>query len=171
MDGFGIALRVLNRGKLRVEDGIGRQRRSLTLDRAGCGLERLVLIGHAGYVTLEALAWLRAIGAALVQIGRDGEVLAHSVPYGYDGHPIRRAQALAVTNGLDLAIARELIAGKLDGQRRILVRLGADLREFDKLRASLDVGRFDRARARDRSQCRGAVLSGLARRADSLPRA
>jgi CRISPR-associated protein Cas1 len=138
VDGYGIALRVLNRGKLRVEDGIGRRRRSLTLDRAGCGLERLVLIGHAGYVTLEALAWLRAIGAALVQIGRDGEVLAHSVPYGYDGHPIRRAQALAVTNGLDLAIARELIANKLDGQRRILVRLGADLREFDKLRASLD---------------------------------
>ena len=137
VDGFGIALRVVNRGKLRVEDGIGRQRRSLTLDRAGCGLERLVLIGHAGYVTLEALSWLRAIGAALVQIGRDGEVLAHSVPFGYDGHPIRRAQALAVTNGLDLAIARELIAGKLDGQRRILVRLGADLREFDKLRASL----------------------------------
>jgi CRISPR-associated protein Cas1 len=137
VDGFGIALRVLNRGKLRVEDGIGRQRRSLTLDRAGSGLERLVLIGHAGYVTLEALAWLRAIGAALVQIGRDGEVLAHSVPFGYDGHPIRRAQALAVTNGLDLAIARELIAGKLDGQRRILVRLGADLREFDKLRALL----------------------------------
>jgi CRISPR-associated endonuclease Cas1 len=137
VDGYGIALRVVNRGKLRVEDGIGRQRRSLTLDRAGCGLERLVLIGHAGYVTLEALAWLRAIGAALVQVGRDGELLAHSVPYGYDGHPIRRAQALAITNGLDLAIARELIDGKLDGQRRILIRLGADLREFDKLRASL----------------------------------
>jgi CRISPR-associated protein Cas1 len=137
VDGYGIALRV-HCGKLRVEDGIGRQRRSLTLDRAGCGLERLVLIGHAGYVTLDALLWLRAIGAALVQIGRDGEVLAHSVPFGYEGHPIRRAQALAVTNGLDLAIARELIASKLDGQRRILVRLGADLREFDKLRASLD---------------------------------
>jgi CRISPR-associated protein Cas1 len=137
VDGFGISLRILNRGKLRVEDGIGRQRRSLTLDRAGCGLERLVLVGHAGYVTLEALAWLRAIGAALVQIGRDGEVLAHSVPFGYDGHPIRRAQALAVTNGWNLTIARELIAGKLDGQRRILVRLGADLREFDRLRALL----------------------------------
>jgi CRISPR-associated endonuclease Cas1 len=77
------------------------------------------------------------IGAALVQIGRDGEVLAHTIPYGYDGHPIRRTEALAVTNGLDLAIARELIASKLEGQRRILVRLGADLCEFDKLRASL----------------------------------
>jgi CRISPR-associated endonuclease Cas1 len=136
VDGFGIALRVLY-GKLHVQDGLGRQRRELVLDRAGSGLERLVLIGKTGSVTLEALAWLRAIGAALVQIGRDGEVLAHSVPYGYDGHPIRRAQALAVTNGLDLAISRELIAGKLDGQRRILVRLGADLREFDGLRALL----------------------------------
>ena len=75
----------------------------IVLDRAGSGLERLVLIGHAGCVTLEALAWLRAIGAAFVQIGRDGEVLAHSAPYGYDGLPIGRAQALAVTNGLDLA--------------------------------------------------------------------
>ncbi len=137
VDGFGIALRVLY-GKLHVNDGLGRQRRELVLDRAGSGLERLVLIGKAGSVTLEALAWLRAIGAALVQIGRDGEVLAHSVPYGYDGHPIRRAQALAVTNGLGLAIARDLIASKLDGQRRNLVQLRApDLREFDGMRASL----------------------------------
>jgi CRISP-associated protein Cas1 len=138
VDGFRIALRVVSLGKLRIEDGIGRQRRELVLDRASSGLERLVLIGHAGFVTLDALAWLRAIGAALVQIGRDGEVLAHSAPFGYDGHPIRRAQALAVTNGLDLAIARELIAEKLNGQRRVLVRLGADLREFDALRVALD---------------------------------
>jgi len=141
VDGYGIALRV-RYGKLRVEDGLGRQRRSLALNRAGCGLERLVLIGKEGHVTLEALAWLRAIGAAFVQLGRDGAVLAHSMPFGYDGHPIRRAQALAVTNGLDLAIARELIAGKLDGQRRILVRLGADLREHDKLRVALDAAEW-----------------------------
>jgi CRISPR-associated protein Cas1 len=138
VDGFGIALRVAKRGKLHVEDGIGRQRRSLTLDRAGSGLERLVLIGHAGFVSLASLAWLRGIGAAFVQIGRDGDVLTHSAPFGYDGHPIRRAQALAVTNGLDLAIARDLIAAKLDGQRRILARLAADLREHDKLRAAID---------------------------------
>ena len=137
VDGFGISLRV-QRGRLRVEDGIGRQRRSITLDRVGTSLERLVLIGKGGIVSLEALSWLRAIGAAFVQIGNGGEVLAHSVPFGYDGLPIRRAQALAGTNGLDLTIARELIEAKLDGQRRNLVRLGADLREFDSLRAALD---------------------------------
>jgi CRISPR-associated endonuclease Cas1 len=137
VDGYGIALRVVNRGKLRIEDGIGRQRRSIVLDRAGCGLERLCLIGHEGYVSLPSLAWIRAIGAAFVQLGRDGEVLAQSAPFGYDGHPIRRAQALAVTNGLDLAIARDLITAKLDGQRRILARLGADRCECDKLRVAI----------------------------------
>jgi CRISP-associated protein Cas1 len=137
VDGFGISLRVLY-GKLHVNDGLGRQRRSIVLDRAGSGLERLVLIGKAGSITLEAMSWLRAIGAALVQIGRDGEVLAHSVPLGYEGHPIRRAQALAVTNGLDLAIARDLIASKLDGQRRNLVRIcPGELREFDILQNAL----------------------------------
>ena len=48
---------------------------------------------HAVRVSLPAFKIVgpRGIGAALVQIGRDGEVLAHSTPYGYDGHPIRRS--------------------------------------------------------------------------------
>ena len=97
-DGYGTSLRVLY-GRLHVEDGIGPHRRSLVVDRAGSGLERLVLLGKTGSLTLEALAWLRAIGAALVHLGPDGTLLAHSVPFGYDGHPIRRAQALAATPG------------------------------------------------------------------------
>ena len=121
-DGYGISLRVLY-GKLRVEDGIGPHRRCLALDRAGSGLERLVLLGKSGTLTLESLAWLRAIGAALVHLSADGHVLTHSVPYGYDGHPIRRAQALAVATGLDIDLARDLIHRKLDGQRANLVRL------------------------------------------------
>jgi CRISPR-associated endonuclease Cas1 len=138
VDGFGINLHVLY-GKLCVEDGIGRHRRSIALDRAGSGLERLVLLGKSGSLTLEALAWLRAIGAAIVQIGKDGTLLAHSVPFGYNGLPIRRSQALAVTSGLDVILARELIARKLEGQRRNLVRLHADdLRPFDTLRGQLD---------------------------------
>jgi CRISPR-associated endonuclease Cas1 len=138
VDGFGVKLSVLH-GKLRVEDGLGRQRRAIVLDRAGSALERLVLIGKTGFVTLEALAWLRAIGAAFVQIGRDGELLAHSTPFAYEGHPIRRAQALAVTNGLDLILARDVIARKLEGQRKNLARLNAScLCAFDAVRGDLD---------------------------------
>ena len=137
-DGYGISLRVLY-GKLRVEDGIGPHRRCLALGRTGSGLERLVLLGKSGTLTLESLAWLRAIGAGLIHLSADGHVLTHSVPYGYDGHPIRRAQALAIATGLDIDLARELIHRKLDGQRANLVRLGvADLRSFDAMSEALD---------------------------------
>jgi hypothetical protein len=55
------------------------------------------------------LCSLRGLGAALVQIGHDGAVLTQSVPFGYDGHPIRRAQeseaCLALLSvGLDPAL-------------------------------------------------------------------
>lgn len=137
-DGFGINLRV-HYGKLRVEDGIGAHRRSVALDRVGSGLERLVLLGKSGTLTLESLAWLRAIGAALVHLSADGQVLTHSIPFGYRGHPIRRAQALAIATGLDVEIARDLITSKLDGQRANLVRLRvADLSGFDRLREALN---------------------------------
>ncbi|HEX4012433.1 MAG TPA: CRISPR-associated endonuclease Cas1 [Candidatus Cybelea sp.] len=137
-DGYGISLRVLY-GKLRVEDGIGPHRRSLALDRTGSGFERLVLLGKSGTLTLESLAWLRAIGAGLIHLSADGHVLTHSVPYGYDGHPIRRAQALAIATGLDIDLARDLIHRKLDGQRANLARLRvADLRSFDAMREALD---------------------------------
>jgi hypothetical protein len=99
VDGYGITTRVLY-GKLRIEDGIGPHRRSIALDRTGSGLERLVLLGKSGTVTLESLAWLRAIGASFVHLGLDGDVLTHSAPFGYEGQPVRRAQALAVANGL-----------------------------------------------------------------------
>jgi CRISPR-associated endonuclease Cas1 len=136
-DGYGITLRVLY-GKLRVEDGIGPHRRSLAVDRAGSGLERVVLLGKTGTVTLEALGWLRAIGASFVHLTADGDVLAHSVPFGYVGHPIRRAQALAVATGLDVDLARGLIEQKLSGQRANLVRLRvADLCGFDAMREAL----------------------------------
>lgn len=137
VDGFGISLHVLY-GKLHVEDGIGPHRRSITVDRAGSGLERMVLLGKTGALTLESFAWLRAIGASLINLAPDGVLLAHSVPFMYSGHPIRRAQALAVMTGLDVSLARDLIAQKLDGQRANLVRLHvSDLRSFDRLREGL----------------------------------
>lgn len=76
----------------------------------------------------EALAWLRAIGIALVHLGPDGAPLTRAVLFGYDGLPIRRAQAVTIATGLDVALARDLIAHKRDGQRANLVRLREDRR-------------------------------------------
>ncbi len=137
VDGWGITLRVLY-GKLHVEDGIGPHRRSLVIDRTS-GLERLALLGKSGSLTLEALYWLRAVGAALVHLSLDGALVTSSVPFSYEGHPIRRAQGLAPVTGLDVKLAHYVIAEKIDGQRKNLVRLqAADLRAFDELRESLD---------------------------------
>jgi CRISPR-associated endonuclease Cas1 len=138
VDGYGISLRVLY-GKLVVEDGIGHHRRSIQIDRAGSGLERLVLLGKTGSVTLESLAWLRAMGASLTHLDLDGNVLTHSTPFGYDGYPIRRAQALAVANGQDVLLARKLIQQKVSGQRTNLLRLRvANLSGFDAMHAAIE---------------------------------
>lgn len=62
--------------------------------------------GHSGTVTLKALRWLHDIGAAFLQIGADGEAIVASGPSGLDDARLRRAQALAASNGVGLAIVR-----------------------------------------------------------------
>jgi hypothetical protein len=53
-----------------------------------------------------------------------------------------RSQALAIANGLDVDLARDLIRRKIDGQRANLVRLRApDLGGFDAIHKALDVVR------------------------------
>ncbi len=54
LSGYGLRIAV-ERGHLVVEDGIGPQRRSARLAKATCGLRRLVVLGHSGTVSLEAL--------------------------------------------------------------------------------------------------------------------
>lgn len=122
LSGYGIDVRV-KRGHLVVSDGVGRDRRTLMLNRATCGLRRLVIIGHDGTVTLDALRWIRDLGASFVHLDRDGTVIVASGPSGLDDARLRRAQALAATNGVGLHIARDLLKAKLVGQRDVLHRL------------------------------------------------
>ena len=61
LDGYGVRIRV-ERGRLAVADGIGRHRREGQFPRAGSGLRRLVVLGHTGFVTFDALRWLADTG-------------------------------------------------------------------------------------------------------------
>src|SRR5262245_39507481 len=115
LSGYGLRVAVA-RGHLAVADGIGRERRAGLLSKATCGLSRLVVLGHAGTVSLEALRWLHGVGAAFIQLGADGEVIAATAPAGTDDARLRRAQALAPTNGVGLEVARELLREKLELQ-------------------------------------------------------
>jgi CRISPR-associated endonuclease Cas1 len=139
--GYGLRIFV-ERGHLIVQDGVGRERRTLRLARASCGLRRLVVLGHTGSVSLEALRWLHDLGAAFIQIGADGEVIAVTAPPGLDHARLRRAQALAATNDMGRAINRDLLRTKLERQSALAGELGtneAALALIDQSLAGLDV--------------------------------
>src|SRR5436189_2861397 len=127
--GWGLKIYV-ERGHLIVHDGIGRQRRTLRLSRASGGLKRLVVIGHSGFITLEAMRWIRDVGAAFCQVGLDGELIAVSSADRLLNPKLRRAQALAAESELGLRAVRELVVTKL---RRQLILLAQRQRRFDDM--------------------------------------
>ena len=122
LSGYGIRV-TIERGHLVVEDGLGSERRRARFSRASAGFNRLVITGHSGIISLEALRWLHDIGAAFVQIDHDGELISCTSPPGLNDARLRRAQAMAISNGLDLEIASDLIRRKLRGQMQVLRKL------------------------------------------------
>ncbi len=125
LTGYGIRVAV-ERGHLTISDGQGRQRRSGRFPRSCRSIRRLVVIGHTGTISFEALRWLSDVGVAFVQIGRDGEVIAAAGPVGLDDARLRRAQAIAAMNGTGAAVARDILRQKLAGQAALLDRFGTE---------------------------------------------
>jgi CRISPR-associated endonuclease Cas1 len=123
-DGFGIRI-FIRRRHLVVQDGLGRQRRERSFSRATAGIKRLVVFGHEGFVTLEALRWMADLGIAFIHLDRDGKLLGASAPPGNDDARLRRAQALARETDVRLDVARYLVDKKLKGQGKLLAGLGA----------------------------------------------
>jgi|SRR5579871_271371 len=119
LSGYNIKVRV-DRGHLTFEDGIGAERHRWRLPRVGHGLERLVVIGNEGFVSLAALRWLADQNAAFVMLERNGRVLVTTGPVRSSDARLRRAQALAFRSAVGLEIARELIDKKLAGQEQVV---------------------------------------------------
>jgi CRISPR-associated protein Cas1 len=120
--GYGIKIYV-ERGHLVVHDGICNDRTTRRFNRATARLKRVVVIGEAGFITLEAGRWIRDVGAAYVHLDRDGALLAASAPRASDHPALRRAQALATGASAGLEIARDLIREKVEGQAAIAAQL------------------------------------------------
>lgn len=121
-DGWGIKIHVRN-GHLIVEDGSGSRRRQRRYHKATSGLTRVVIIGRSGYLTFEAVRWLSNAKVPYIHLDTDGTILATSVA-GADKPALRRAQALAASTGLDVQVARTILAVKVEGQRDVGSRLG-----------------------------------------------
>lgn len=122
LTGYGIRVAV-ERGHLTVADGRGQERRQGRFPRTTRDLKRLVVIGHTGTVSFDALRWLHDIGCAFVQIDGDGQVITASGPAGTDDARLRRAQTMATVNDAGTVIARDLLARKLAGQANVLETL------------------------------------------------
>src|SRR5690349_3647234 len=90
--GYGVRVAV-ERGHLVVADGVAEHRRERRYARATCRLERLVVIGYTGTITLEALRWCADVGVAYLHLDAAGRLLATSVVTGNDDARLRRAQA------------------------------------------------------------------------------
>src|SRR5258708_19849825 len=73
--GYGTSVRV-ERGHLVVEDGVGSDRYKGRFPRVGHGLERLVVIGADGVMSLSALRWLADQNASFSTPERNGTLLS-----------------------------------------------------------------------------------------------
>jgi CRISPR-associated endonuclease Cas1 len=120
-EGYGVRISI-KRGHLLIEDGIGTERRVRTFPRVSL-LERVVVIGHAGSVSLEALRWMRDVKIAFMQIDSDASLVAVGTPAMLADVRVRRGQAFATSTGVGVEVARTLLIAKLKGQADVLRRI------------------------------------------------
>ena len=129
VSGTGPAIRV-DGNRLVIRDG-PQETRPLCLTRAEASrkLRHIIVSGHAGgFVTFDALRWLRDTGVAYSQLDWDGTIVITSGPRGPDRAALRRAQALVcsgVTPQAAVAITREILRVKLEGQAAVAALIGA----------------------------------------------
>ena len=161
LSGYGLDVRVW-RGRLRVADGIGHDRREALIHRSTGRLKRLIVLGHTGAISLEAVRLLADIGAGYTQIDADGRVLASFGPQGTDRPGLRRAQARALDTPLGNDIARRLIAEKVAGQAETLAGASDDVTVSDTTLEALHAAsiRLHVAATRDDIRLAEAMAAG-----------
>lgn len=126
LSGYGLRVAV-ERGHLVVEDGAGAERRRDVFGRVDQELKRLVIIGHAGTISLDAIRWLHGVGVPLIHLDTNGALFLVATPQGAAAPAQRRAQVRAAESPLGVDIARGLIASKIEGQLQVLRQIpGSD---------------------------------------------
>jgi CRISPR-associated protein Cas1 len=121
-EGYGVEI-LVQRGHLIVRDGVGRDRRLRRYHRAMSRLRRVIVLGHTGYITLDAFQWLRDCRAAFLHLDSRGRLISIAAPLGPSLAGLRRAQALAASSQTGVAIARYLLAEKIAGQLAVAATL------------------------------------------------
>lgn len=130
--GYGIQVKIQD-GQLVIRDGIGRHRRERKYPKADRTLQRIVITGPDGYVTLEALQWCAQHGIAVATFTPDCELVSHYATTDRVTEPkLLRKQAAADTSTA-LEVARELLTRKVSGQADNLLKLFNDANSAARL--------------------------------------
>src|SRR2546428_4491961 len=112
VSGYGVRFFV-DRGRLVIEDGFASEgtRRRTILSRGTCTLQRIVVVGRTGLITLDALQWLADLGIAILFVGVGGHLTSVFTPGGPEGSKTRlhRIQATARTSEAGVRVAQLLI--------------------------------------------------------------
>lgn len=132
-----------------MEDGIADARRTQRLSRIDRTVKRLVILGEAGSVSLDAIGWLHRVGIPLVHVRPDGTLLFVAGPAAASHAPIRRAQALASETGVGLRVSVDLIRTKIQRQcelaatlpdkSRAVPEILSRLKQLESVRTSADL--------------------------------
>jgi CRISPR-associated endonuclease Cas1 len=117
-DGYGISLTV-SRGHLVIHDGIGSHRRTRRYPRIERDMHRILILGHTGSISLEAMRWCTERGIAVIQLDANNQIITLTAVAGLDDARLRRAQAHANTDDTGLLIARMLLAAKINRQAAV----------------------------------------------------
>jgi CRISPR-associated endonuclease Cas1 len=129
VSGTGPAIRI-DGNRLVIRDG-PQETQPLVLTRAEASrrLRHVIVCGHAGgFITFDALRWLRDTGVAFSQLDWDGAIIIASGPRGPDRPALRRAQALVCSGVIPkttVTITREILRVKMKGQAAVARLMGS----------------------------------------------
>lgn len=115
----------VERGQLVIVDGFANEggKQIRILSRGKCDVERVVIIGHTGTMTLDAISWLMDMEIEVFIINSDGELVTQ---FGKPHRPtveLRQNQVKAAVEPFGIEFSRWLLGKKLSGQLRELATL------------------------------------------------
>ncbi len=121
LSGYGIDLSV-DSGRLVVKDGrdLRKEPSKIVLKPKGDEYDGIVIYGHSGNVSLDAMKWLARLNIPLTVLNWDGRVLMNVLIPEMKQGVIRMAQYDAYRDERRLQIAKALIEAKISSSMRVL---------------------------------------------------
>jgi CRISPR-associated protein Cas1 len=131
LSGYGISINV-DGGKLHIKDGHDEDKpdpKEYVFKPKFIDLDNIVLYGHSGNITLDAIKWLTKQNIQITVLNWDGRLLTTIMPPESKQSITRMAQYRAHGNGQRVDIAKKIIDAKIRNSITVLNWLGERYRE------------------------------------------